>query len=301
VTPAVFAIVGVSALLHAAWNVMLKTTGDPLRTSGRLLVSSAAVYLPLAIVAWFVVGRPPIPTEVLAIGVVSGLLQTLYFILLSAGYRRGDLSLVYPIARGSAPLFAVLFGVTFLGERLGFAGWLGVACLLAAVIVIQRPWRFLRGDAAGGRRRPDSAILFAIGTGLTIASYSAVDRVGARLVAPWLFAAIFFPLSAVFLAAWIRFVDARRSDGTPQAPPASWGRATVTGLISLAAYTLILVAYTLAPLTVVAPLRESAVVLVSGWGSLRMREATARSETAARLIAAGLVVLGVALLAFSRA
>ncbi len=296
-TPAVLAIVGVAALLHASWNVLLKTTGDPLRTSGRLLASSAAVYLPFAVVVWFVVGRPPIPPAALALGVVSALLQATYFILLSAAYRRGDLSLVYPIARGSAPLFAVLAGVAVLGERLGLSGWLGVAALLAAVIVIQQPWRAFRREP-GSRRLPDTAVLFALATGVTIASYSAVDRVGARLVEPWIFAAIFFPLSAVFLVAWIRFVDApRRTGDLAVAPPAPWGRATVTGLISLAAYGLILVAYTMAPLTVVAPLRESAVVLGPGWGSLRLREASARSATAARPIAAGLVVTGVLLLA----
>lgn len=314
-TPTVLVIVGVAALLHAAWNVLLKTTGDPLRTSGRLLASSAAVYLPVAIAVWLALGRPPIPPEALALGVVSALLQATYFILLSAAYRRGDLSLVYPIARGSAPLFAVVAGVAILGERLGLSGWLGVAALLAAVVVLQQPWRALRGgvdagttgepaDARGGTgdgtrrpsRRPDTAVLFALATGLAIASYSAVDRVGARLVAPWIFAAIFFPLSAVFLMAWIRLVDDPRRAGEG-APPAPWGRATVTGLISLAAYGLILFAYTMAPLTVVAPLRESAVVLVSGWGSVRLRETARGSETAARLAAAGLVVTGVVLLA----
>ncbi len=300
-TPAVLGIVAVSALLHAAWNVLLKTTGDPLRTSGRLLASSAAVYLPFAVVAWLLLGRPAIPAEALALGVVSGLLQATYFILLSSAYRRGDLSLVYPIARGSAPLFAVVAGVAVLGEQLGATGWLGVAALLGAVIVIQRPWRALRrrpsdGGAAG--RRPNTAVLFALATGIAIASYSAVDRVGARLVEPWIFAAIFFPLSAVFLAAWIRWIDGpRRSADRSEAPPAAWGRATMTGLISLAAYLLILFAYTMAPLTIVAPLRESAVVLVSGWGVSRLAESDRGSETAARLAAAALVVAGVALLA----
>jgi drug/metabolite transporter (DMT)-like permease len=295
VTPAVLGIVAVSALLHAAWNVLLKTTGDPLRTSGRLLASSAAVYLPVAIVAWVIVGRPAIPPEAVALGVLSALLQATYFVLLSSAYRHGDLSLVYPLARGSAPLFAVIAGVAVLGERLAMVGWLGVASLLAAVIVSQRPWRLLR---RGAGRRPDTAVLFALATGMSIASYSAVDRVGSRLVEPWIFAAIFFPLSAVFLAAWIRIGDWRRAESTvAAAPPAPWGRATATGLISLAAYLLILFAYTLAPLTIVAPLRESAVVLVSGWASVRLGEAATRHELVARLIAATLVVVGVGMLA----
>ena len=196
-TPGVLAIVALSALLHAVWNVMLKSTGDPLRTSGRLLASSAAVYLPIAVLAWFLVGQPEIPAEALALGVLSAALQATYFIVLSAAYRRGDLSVVYPIARGSAPMFAVLAGVLILGEQLGVPGWLGIAALLGGILVVLRPWETLRARGAdlGAGATQTTAILFAVATGLAIAAYSTVDRVGARLVAPWIFAAIFFPLS----------------------------------------------------------------------------------------------------------
>ena len=108
--------------------------------------------------------------------------------LLSAAYRRGDLSVVYPIARGTAPLLAVAIGVGLLGERLGLAGSLGVAALLAGFLLLQRPWRVLaaaRAAPAGQRRGAiDTAILFALATGVTIATYSAIDRVGTRLIDP---------------------------------------------------------------------------------------------------------------------
>ncbi len=73
-----------------------------------------------------------------------------YFILLSAAYRRGDLSVVYPIARGTAPLLAVAIGVVVLGERLGVAGSIGVVALLAGFLLLQRPWRAI---ALARRRR----------------------------------------------------------------------------------------------------------------------------------------------------
>lgn len=283
--PIVFGIVGVAAVIHATWNVILKTAGDPLRTSGRAMVAGVAIALPFAVVAYVAIGAPTIPLTAFALAVVSGLIEVAYFVLLSAAYRRGDLSVVYPIARGTAPLFAVAAGVLILGERLGPLGALGVAGLAAGVLVIQRPWRALRSAAGAGG--VDRAVLFALATGLAIASYSAVDSVGVRIVVPWLFAALVFPIAAVVLVFWVRFVDrADVDDG------AGWGRSAFAGTLSLVGYLLILFAYSIAPLTVVAPLRESAIVLVSGWGSFRLGEASGRGDGLRRLAGASLVLAG---------
>lgn len=293
--PLVFALVGCAAVMHATWNVILKAGGDPLRTSGRLSMASVAVGVPIALAAWVSLGAPSVPVEAIALAVASGALEFLYFVFLSAAYRRGELSVVYPIARGSAPLLAVAAGVILLGERLGLEGALGVAALAAGILVLQRPWRALRRGAGQG-----GAGAFALATGVTIAAYSAVDRVGARLVEPWLYAAMLFSVSTALLVLWIRFVDGRlvrdSSDGTPSGA-APWPAATAAGLIATGAYLLVLAAYTLAPLSVVAPLRESAVVLVSGWGSFRLREAADRADAFRRIGGAGLVLLGALLLA----
>jgi len=290
VPPIVFGIVGVAAVIHATWNVIIKTSGDPLRTSGRAMAAGVAVALPFAIVAYLAIGSPGIPPQAFGLAVVSGLIEVAYFVLLSAAYRRGDLSVVYPIARGTAPLFAVAAGVLILGERLSPLGALGVAALAGGILVIQRPWRAVRERGAGGR--VDRAVLFALATGLSIAAYSAVDSVGVKLVAPWLFAALVFPLAAVVLVGWVRFVDRAEVDGG-----ASWGRAAFAGVLSLVGYLLILFAYSIAPLTIVAPLRESAVVLVSGWGSFRLGEAVDRRDASRRIAGAVLVLAGAILVA----
>ena len=96
-------------------------------------------------------GAASLPLLGVALGLVSGTVEAGYFILLSAAYRRGDLSVVYPIARGTAPLLAVAIGVVLLGERLGIGGSIGVVLLLAGFLVLQRPWRVLAGT---GRIRP---------------------------------------------------------------------------------------------------------------------------------------------------
>ena len=131
--PVAVALVLVAAVLHAGWNVLLKTSGDPLRTAVRLQAVGTAVLVPVAIVAWVLGGRPPIDPSGVGLALVSGFLEAAYFICLSAAYSRGDLSLVYPLARGSAPLAAILVGVGLLGERLALPAWLGVACLVAQV------------------------------------------------------------------------------------------------------------------------------------------------------------------------
>ena len=170
--PLVIGIVAFSAVLHVAWNVRLKTAGDPLRAATVGMVASTVAIVPVGIAAWFVAGQPAVPVEGVVLGVLSGVVEAAYFILLSAAYRRGDLSVVYPLARGTAPLLAVAIGVGLLGERLGVAGYLGVGALLGGFLVLQRPWRVLQGHGL------DPAVAFALAAGVSIATYSAIDRVG---------------------------------------------------------------------------------------------------------------------------
>jgi uncharacterized membrane protein len=224
--------------------------------------------------------------------------EAAYFILLSAAYRRGDLSVVYPLARGTAPLLAVLIGVGLLGERLGVAGSLGVVALLAGFLILQRPWRAIalaRSGRAGARQAAaDSAILFALATGVMIATYSAIDRVGTRLIDVVVYAAILWLTCSVVLVTWVALVAG--GDLLRYGPEAA-RRAAVGGWLTLAAYLCILVALSVAPLSGVAPLRESATVFAAAWGSVRMGEASDRTEAARRIGASVLIVGGALLLA----
>jgi drug/metabolite transporter (DMT)-like permease len=294
VDPLVFGLIAGAAVLHVAWNVLLKTAGDPLRAAAVGMTAAAAVIVPGATIGWFLIGQPPIPPEAFVLGAASGVLEAAYFGFLAAAYRRGDLSIVYPIARGTAPLLAVAVGIFVLGERLGPAGIAGVAALLVGLLALQRPWRFLRPS---GRAARDPAIGFALATGVMIASYSAVDRVGSRVVEPWLYAGIIWAFCMVFLWAWVALSGRLAEPREIAAPPLNVPRAAIGGLITLAAYLLILAAFSVAPLTAVAPLRESAIVLASGWGTLRLGEGGDRGEAVRRIGASALVVLGAILLA----
>lgn len=317
--PLALVFVAVAAVLHAGWNVLLKTSGDSLRTAVRLQAIGTAVLVPLAAVAWLAGGRPPISPTGTAIAIGSGFLEAAYFVFLSAAYRRGDLSLVYPLARGSAPLLAVAVGVGLLGERLVGGATLGVACLLAGILAVARPWRAIQ--AAGQAHR--GAIGYALATGATVAAYSAVDRVGVRTMEPWLYGAILAVAATSILGTTValgrrfglvettsapvagtapgRLSAAQSAAGQARAapPPTTILRDGIAGVLSLSAYLLILVAYTMAPLAVVSPLRESAIVLGAAWGSIQLGEATGRREIAIRIVAAAFVVAGALLLALS--
>jgi drug/metabolite transporter (DMT)-like permease len=299
------ALVLVAAVLHAGWNVLLKTSGDTLSTAVRLQAIGTAILLPVGIGAWLANGRPAVPPSAIWLALVSGVLETIYFVCLSAAYRRGPLSLVYPLARGSAPLLAVIVGLVLLGERLGVVETAGIACVLAGILAVARPWRALRSAGRGQR----GAIGFALATGASIAAYSAVDRLGVRETEPWLYGSILAVASTAFLA--LTVVGGRRLGlidprDAPAAGPGGEGpagrgalaaRDAAAGILALTAYLLVLTAYSIAPLATVAPLRESGIVLAAAWGSLRLHEASGRRDAAITIAAAGLVVLGAALLA----
>lgn len=286
--PFVIAIVLVSAGLHVAWNVRLKTAGDPLRTATVGMLAASVGIVPVGIVAWWLDGQPALPVEGVALGVLSGVVEAVYFVLLSAAYRRGDLSVVYPIARGTAPLLAVVIGVAIFGERLGIAGSVGVAFLLVGFLILQRPWRAVRGHGL------DPSVMFAFATGIAIATYSAIDRAGTRLIDPLTYAAILWVTAAICLVLWVRFVVHGEilAGGREQIRYAAIG-----GWLTLIAYLLILWALSLAPLSGVAPLRESAAVFAAAWGSVRLGEAADRGDVARRVGASVLIVAGALLLA----
>jgi multidrug transporter EmrE-like cation transporter len=297
--PGIVALVLLAAVLHLTWNVLLKTAGDPLRTAFVGIAVATVVVSPVAAVAVALGARPDIPGWVLGAVVASGAVETAYFVALSRAYRHGELSVVYPTARGTAPLLAVAIGVIVLGERLTPLGSLGVAALLGGILALQRPWRYLSVDDPRAR----TAAIAALGAGAAHAADRAHDSVAVETVAPWVYAALLWPAMTVGLAGWL-LVDRARRDGGPSdggglLAGVDPSRAVVGGLVTLAAYGLVLVAYSVAPLTAVAPLRESAVVLAAGWGALRLREGSGRGDVTRRIGAAGLVVLGIALLVSS--
>ena len=354
-SPAIVAIVLFAALMNVTWHVVVKTAGDPLLMTTRAMGGSILVVTPVVATAWYLAGQPGMTVEGWLLAVVSGVIELGYFVTLSAAYRRGDLSTVYPIARGTAALGAVLVGIVLLGERPDAVALVGIALLLAGGWVVRRPAMATRSSAVG----------WALLTGLTITAYSAVDRLGAREGPPWLYGWTMFAIGAALLAGWVVIdartdftsriarralaggglaarlasgpatspagrasppaeggtlapvvrattvgdpveagiprTDTRAGDGAAalgtgaQDASAPWGRAIVAGVLILVAYFLVLYAYSVAPLSIVSPLRESAVVLATAWGvfGLGEREGAAQRIGGAAIIALGGVLVAV--------
>ncbi|HEX7263821.1 MAG TPA: EamA family transporter [Candidatus Dormibacteraeota bacterium] len=267
-----------SAALHGTWNVLVKVSGDPRITLTRATVAAALLMTPAAFIAWLIAGRPGLSNQAVALAAVSAALELTYIFLLSAAYRRGEVSVVYPIARGSAPLLAVVAGIGLLGERLATVQLIGVAFLLVGILAVTLPQTSAR------------ATLPALLTGVAIAAYSAVDRIGVRLAAPWLYGWLLVTLLAIAL-----LVAQRVAPGaaTPQ-PATGWRQASAIGLFMWVAYLLVLLALSIAPLSIVAPVREVAVVAVAVWGVWKLRE---RRGAVLKISGAAATVAGVALLA----
>jgi drug/metabolite transporter (DMT)-like permease len=257
-----------SAALHAAWNVRLKAAADPLRVAAVAMPLATLLVTPAVVAAWLAAGRPGLAWQGWALAAGSGLVELAYFHALATAYRRGDLSSAYPVARGTAPVLAALVGLLVLRERLDAVQLLGLGVLLAGIWLARPP--------AGGRAALGPALL----TGLLIATYTTVDRLGVRLGPFWLYSWAVFAATSLCLLSW-----ARRGLTAPALP---------VGLLSIGAYGLTLTALSLAPLALVAPLRESGVVVVALWGVLRLGE---RERAALKVSGAAAVLAGAALVA----
>ena len=291
-------LVLIAALFHAVWNILLKSEIDPLLAARRAGIASLVIWTPVALCAWLIIGRPGIPPTTVVIAVGSASLEAAYFVFLSWAYRTGSLSAVYAIARGTAPVLSVAIGILVLGEHLDAVESVGVLSLLAGIWFVRRP------QSAGGATIP------AIATGVTIAAYSALDSVGVHRVAPWMYGYMVWCLTVFFLIALMPLHSLLRQPTNAVAGPtkhrgneispaqarrgvSSWLQSAILGLLMTSTFLIILLALRLAPLAIVSPLRESAIVLVTLWSVWRLGE---RDQLWSRLIGVGAVTAGAILL-----
>lgn len=279
-SPLVIGLILLAAVFHASWNAMLKANENPLALATRAVSIGALAWLPVIAVVWLLQGRPGLPLAAVLLAILSGALELAYFISLSTAYQRGELSAVYPVARGTAPLLAVMVGLLLLGERLPIPALIGVLCLMGGIWAVRRP------SSAG------AALVPALITGVLIAAYSSVDRVAVRLGSPWVYGELLWLCEAGFLLIFAR-VSRLPNVGLRQQSRASF---TVAALMT-SAYFIILYALSVAPLAVVAPLRESAIVLVTAWGVWRLGE---HRGAALRIAGAVTIVVGIGLLALAQ-
>lgn len=275
---AVFLAVLFAALCHAGWNALIKVGLDPLSTTTLISIGSGVV----ALAALPFAGMPAAASWPWI--AASTIIHLFYFAALIESYRTGDLGQVYPIARGSAPLMTAVASLVFVGEHLSLLNWSGIVTLAVGVLLL---------SARGGRELAQidrRAIGFALLTAMTICAYSVVDGIGARLSANpisyslWLFVGI-----ALVLPPYALWRDGR--DVIP-AMQCYWLRGFAGGGLQVISYGIALWAMTLAPIAIVASLRETSVL----FGAILAVTVLKEPLRPMRIVAALLILCGLVLL-----
>ena len=280
-------LVLVAATFHATWNLLAKRVGE----GGALFVwlfgsLAVLIYAPLA-VGVVALARPHLGPEALLFMFGSGVLHLGYFVLLQRGYAVGDLSLVYPLARGTGPLLATLAAIVLLGEKPGALALLGIGLITLGVFLLTaEPGRArIRKEGWG------TGVVYGLLTGAFIAAYTIWDKhaVSALLVPPLLQSWVTTVVTTGLLTP---LALRRRGEAL-----ALWRAHKVeilgVAVLSPLSYILVLTALVFTPVSYVAPAREISILIGAAMGARLLAEGDVRR----RLAAAGVMVLGIVALA----
>jgi drug/metabolite transporter (DMT)-like permease len=261
-----------SAVLHATWNLLVKTSRDRLVAAWGLYLTGGILFLPV----FLVVDRPG--ADALPFLAASSVVHVAYVVALTRAYQHGDFSFAYPLARGGGALFAAIGGVLFLADSLSGLAWLAIAIVVGGLASLVGP----------GVSR--IALLWAGLTAAMIGTYTTIDAAGARRSS-----GLGYGIAIVLGAGVVLTVAIVGSGRTGRLGPAlrrEWRRFLVGGVCSTLAYSMVLAGARLAPVGYVAALRESSVVLGAGAGWLFLHERLGRARLASALVVtAGLVLL----------
>ena len=276
-TPAIAGLVLLAALLHASWNAMAKSGGSPQFSIASYRLVSALVCLPLLF--YF-----PIPlAESWPMLLASTAIHTAYYVTLARSYRAGDLSQVYPLFRGLAPVLVTLGAAGLAGEYLGLGAMLGIGLVSLGLMSIT-----FAGGALG--RIPPLALRWGLATSVLIAAYTVADGMGVRLAGnPFSYIIWLFVLEPIPIGLWLLFRDRAGWGAYLRAKP---GKICLGALAAGAAYAMVIYAMGVAPMALVSSLRETSVIFAALIGSLMFREPFGRQ----RIIAAVLVCVGVGII-----
>ena len=270
-----FALALGSAFLHALWNLILGRERDPEAATVVALCVAIVVFAPVALLRW------DADSGVWPYIAVTSMLQLAYFALLATAYRHGEVSVVYPIARGLAPVLVLVVGVTVLGTAAGPAQAVGV-CLVGIGVLL------VRGVAIAGDGRGTGAA-FGVAVASCIAAYTLVDKYGIEHADPVVYLELSMVPATLAYAGFLLVVRGAAARVRAAARPLP----ALAGLLSFAAYALVLAALLRGPAAAVAAVRETSVLIAAFLAAPLLGERVGPG----RLGGAALVVGGVALIA----
>ncbi len=295
-SPSALLLVLLAAVLHAGWNYLAKSARDTdaflwwallvgAIGYGAYIFATASAYLPREV--WFLYA--------LSIGSEVG-----YLITLVRGYAAGDLSLVYPLARGSAPILVTLWSALFLRERLPAAGYLGVGLMVVGIFVVSRQPNLVSGLSlerrqSGKGRGAMPAVLWALASGFFVSVYSVLDKIIVNSVPPLVYN---FWVYAGIAVAWAPFVWLRDRQAMTRnfaELRENYVRVVVGSMMTVGAYVVVLLALTMTSASYVVAGRGTSVIIGALLGWLALHEGFGR----VRVLGAMLMVAGLAILAFA--
>jgi len=266
-----------AAILHATWNLAIKQTGDRFLALWAQFIFAGSAAL-VALITWSIIDSPP--NIAWTWSIASGVGHLPYVLLLARAYDKGDFSVTYPIARGAGALSSAILGVLILKDDLSPLSMSGIAVVIFGLWILTSNQKIKN-------------VLPALGVAATIGIYSVVDAYGARNSNSIAFALSVFVSGAISISMWALLTRAK------QLRPfilSSWKIAAFGGAMSLISYSLVVYAFTLAPVGYVATLREASVLIAAfaGWRML------GEGDHRRRLIAAFVVVAGLVVLVAGR-
>jgi drug/metabolite transporter (DMT)-like permease len=272
---------------HALWNLLAKRSRHKLPFMIIAVLCGTLLMMP-----WALARLAPIPPIGWGLIAASGLIELVYYVLLGEAYKHGDMSLVYPIARGSSPVFVALIAVLLFGERLSPIGILGIALGVLGVYVLPLPdltLPSLRAPLAALRGR---AAQMALGTGLCIALYSTVDKQGVKWVDPIVYFWLVLSVSLIGLLPWLwwRMRTEMRDEWRMH-----WRTAIFVGALITGGYVLILFILQHNPVSYATAVRSVSIVFGALLGVIALKEPiTAPRVLGSLVIFAGVVCIGLA-------
>jgi drug/metabolite transporter (DMT)-like permease len=263
-----------SAFLHALWNLLLGRERDPVAATAVALAVAATVFLPVAALRW------DAEPEVWPYIAVTTCLQLVYFAFLATAYRRAEVSVVYPVARGTAPVLVLLVSVAALGAGIALGQAAGVLLVGLGVVLVR-----------GLGSRDLEGVIFGLAVAASIAAYTLVDNRGIEYADP----IVYLEASMIPVAlASVGFV-ALRDEGGARLRVSVRPSPALAGVLSFGAYALVLAALARASAAPVAAVRETSVLIAAALAVPLLHERV----SATRIAGAALVVGGVALIALA--
>ncbi len=286
-------LVLISAFAHASWNLLAKRAGNPELANWWMATSGAVIMFPVAIV--LLILDVPSPTGWAFIAGTIGL-HILYFFTLGRAYRYGELSIVYPVARGLGLTLIPIFGVILLNETVSAQASVGIALIFIGVVVVGTSARATGGEGPrrGIRGRlADRGVLFAVATGVVIGSYSVLDKRGVEHVTPVLY--MFFLTAGGSLGALALIHRSYSREQFSNEMRTHWKTLVAGGMLQFLAYALVLSALRLSQVSYVGPFRELAIGVGVVMGAVILKEHVTRW----RAIGAASLTLGAIAIAFA--